>query len=109
MADLTVPQLMKNHEKAFRPEKAEGVNAVIQYHLTGEEAGDWIITIEDGQCAVVEGIAENPNMTMTADAHDYRDVILGKMNGMTAFMQGKLKVAGDLNLAMKLPSFFQTG
>jgi putative sterol carrier protein len=29
------------------------------------------------------------------------------MDGMAAFMQGKLKLAGDLNLAMKLTSFFK--
>jgi putative sterol carrier protein len=54
-------------------------------------------------------VAENPNMTMTADSQEYKDVITGKMNGMTAFMQGKLKLAGDLNLAMKLPNYFKMG
>jgi putative sterol carrier protein len=109
MSDITVNQLMERMPKAFMPEKAEGVDAVIQYHLTGEEAGDWIVTIQDGQCTVAEGVAENPNMTLTADAQDYKDVITGKMNGMTAFMQGKIKLAGDLNLAMKLPNFFKMG
>jgi putative sterol carrier protein len=109
MSDITVNQLMERMPKAFIPEKAEGVDAVIQYHLTGEEAGDWIVTIQDGQCTVAEGVAENPNMTLTADAQDYKDVITGKMNGMTAFMQGKIKLAGDLNLAMKLPNFFKMG
>ena len=93
--------------KAFKPDKAIGVESVIQYHLTGEEAGDWIITIKDGACSVEEGVAESPNMTLTADSEDYKNVILGKIDGMQAFMQGKLKLAGDLNLAMKLTSFFK--
>jgi putative sterol carrier protein len=46
-------------------------------------------------------------MTMTADAREFRDILLGKMDGMMAFMQGKLQLAGDLNLAMKLTSFFK--
>lgn len=107
MSDITVEQLVRNHEKAFKPEAAEGVDAVIQYHLTGEEGGDWIITIHEGKCTVAPGNAENPKMTMTADASDFRDVLLGKANGMQYFMQGKLKLAGDLNLAMKLTSFFK--
>lgn len=107
MADITVKQMVYNHEKAFQPAAAVGVSAVIQYRLTGEEGGDYIITIKDGTCKVVEGIAENPTMTLTAEGTDFRDVLLGKANGMQYFMMGKLKLAGDLNLAMKLTSFFK--
>jgi putative sterol carrier protein len=107
MAEYTVRQLILNHEKAFIPEKAAGVDAVVQYHLTGEEGGDWIITIKDGKCKVTEGVAEHPKMTMIADAREFGDILLGKMDGMAAFMQGKLQLKGDLNLAMKLTSFFK--
>lgn len=107
MTEYTVRQLILNHEKAFMPEKAAGVDAVVQYHLTGEEGGDWIITIKDGKCTVTEGVAVNPKMTMTADAREFGSILLGKMDGMAAFMQGKLQLKGDLNLAMKLTSFFK--
>jgi len=46
-------------------------------------------------------------MTLTADAQDFKDVLLGRANGMQYFMLGKLKLAGDLNLAMKLTSMFK--
>ena len=107
MADISVQQLIQNHEKAFQADKAVGVDAIIQYHLTGDQGGDWIITLKDGVCKVAQGIAENPKMSLTADALEFRDILLGKMDGMAAFMQGKLKLAGDLNLAMKLTSFFK--
>jgi putative sterol carrier protein len=107
MTDYTVEQLVRNHEKAFKPEVAEGVDAVIQYRLTGEEGGDWIVTIRDSKCTVAQGLAENPKMTMTADAKDFKDVLTGKANGMQYFMQGRLKLSGDLNLAMKLTTFFK--
>jgi len=107
MSEITVQELMDRMPKAFMPEKAEGVDTVIQYHLTGEEGGNWIITIKDGKCNVEPGEAENPKMTLTADAQDYKDVITGKSNAMQAFMQGKLKLAGDLNMAMKLTNFFK--
>jgi putative sterol carrier protein len=109
MAEYTVQELIDNHPKAFMPDKAVGVNAVIQYILTGDEGGDWIVTIKDGVCSVEPGKAEAPKMTLTADANDFRDVLLGKVNGMQYFMQGKLKLAGDLNLAMKLTTFFKMG
>ncbi len=107
MTEISVQELMNRMPKAFMPEKAEGVDTVIQYHLTGEEGGDWIITINDGKCTVEPGVAQNPKMTLTADSQDYKDVITGKTNAMQAFMQGKLKLAGDLNMAMKLTNFFK--
>jgi putative sterol carrier protein len=107
MSDITMAQLVRNHERAFKPEVAEGVEAVIQYRLSGEEGGDWIVTIRDGKCTVAEGLAENPKMTLTAEAQDLKDVLLGKANGMQYFMQGRLRLAGDLNLAMKLTTFFK--
>lgn len=107
MTEYTVKELIYNHEKAFLPEVAEGVESIIQYRLTGDEGGDYIITIKDDQCKVSEGITDEPDVTLTADAHDFADVLLGRANGMQYFMTGKLKLSGDLNLAMKLTSFFK--
>jgi putative sterol carrier protein len=33
----------------------------------------------------------------------------GQLNGMTAFMTGKLKATGDLMLAQRLATLFQAG
>lgn len=107
MGEITVKKLIENHPKAFQPEAAEGVDAVIQYVLTGEEGGNYIINIHDGACTTDEGLAETPSMTLTADAEDFKNILTGKANGMQYFMTGKLKLAGDLNLAMKLTSFFK--
>ncbi len=109
MADIPVKTLVYNHEKFFLPEVAGDLDAVIQYCLTGEEAGDYIITIKDGQCKVAEGLAHNPTVTLTADGRDFADVLMGRANGMQYFMTGKIKLAGDLNMAMKLTSFFNMG
>jgi putative sterol carrier protein len=105
--EITVQQLMNRMPKAFIPENAAGVDAVIQYHLSGEEGGDWVVTIRDQQCTVEPGVTENPTMTLKADAEDYKSVILGKLDPMAAFMQQKLKLTGNLNLALGLTKFFK--
>jgi len=108
MADeLTIEKLMELMPKAFLPEKAAGVEAVVQYKLTGDQAGDWIINIGGDECKVEKGVAEDPKLTLTAEAGDYLDIITGKLNAMSAFAGGKLKLKGDLNLAMKLMDFFK--
>ena len=107
--DLTAKTVVENMPRAFLPEKATGVNAVIQYHLTGEGGGDWVIKIADGTCQVDEGTAEGPNMTLTMDAGDYVKMVTGKLDPTAAFMAGKIKIGGDFSLATRLTSFFKMG
>lgn len=105
--EITIAKLMSRMPKAFLPEKAVGVDAIIQYNLSGAEAGDWIVTIRDGACTTEQGVAETPHMTLAADSEDYKNVVTGKMNAMNAFMDGKLKLTGNLNLAMALTNYFK--
>jgi putative sterol carrier protein len=99
--EITIAQLMDLMPKAFLPEKAVGVDAVIQYHLLGEQGGDWVIKIGNGTCVVEPGTTDKPGLTLTAEAADYLQIITGKMNAMGAFAEGKIKLKGDLALAMK--------
>jgi putative sterol carrier protein len=107
MSEITVQELMDRMPKAFIPESAEGVEAVIQYHLSGEEGGDWVVTIKDQKCTVETGETESPTMTLWADAQDYKDIILGKLDPMAAFMQQKVKLSGNLNMALGLTKYFK--
>jgi len=104
---LTVSELMEKMPGAFIPEKAQGVDAVIQFKFTGPEAGDWNATIKEGKVDVSRGTHPSPKMTLTADSSDYVKMFTGELDGMQAFMQGKIKLAGDLNLAMKLMQMFK--
>jgi len=107
MSDLTIEQIMTNTPRVFKPEAAEGVNTVVQFNFTGAEASEWFVAVQDGQCTSERGTASSSNMTMTIDSQDYIDIISGKSNAMNAFMQGKVKVAGDMMMAMKFPTFFE--
>lgn len=104
---LTVETLMSKMPGAFLPEKAPGLDAVIQFKFSGEEAGDWFATIKDDKCTVEKGTHPSPKMTLEADSSDYVKIFTGELDGMQAFMQGKLKLSGDLNLAMKLMTMFK--
>ena len=107
---LTISDLMEKMPGAFLPEKAQGVNAMVHFKFTGAEAGEWNAAIADGKCEVVQGAPSKPaTMTLTADSTDYVKIFTGELDGMSAFMQGKLKLGGDLNLAMKLMQMFKIG
>ena len=57
--------------------------------------------IADGKASVNKGAHASPNMTMTIAASDYVDMITGKLNGQMAFMQGKLKLGGDVAVLIR--------
>lgn len=105
--ELTIGSLMARLPEAFQADKAAGVDAVIQFSLTGDQAGDWYVTIADGACKVDEGTAEDPKLTINADGQDMLRIFTGEINAMAAFSGGKLKLSGDLGLSMKLLNFFK--
>ncbi|MGH7836449.1 MAG: SCP2 sterol-binding domain-containing protein, partial [Candidatus Binataceae bacterium] len=64
------------------------------------------VLINNEQCQVQSGAHASPNITISMAANDYLDMVNGKLNGQMAFMTGKLKIAGDMGLALKLQSLF---
>lgn len=95
--------------QAFSPEAAVGLNATLQLDLGGEGGGTWHIVIADQKMQLHDGPAANPTMTLKMAASDYVAMINGEANPMQMFMQGKVKVGGDMSLAMKMQSLFKTG
>ena len=98
---------MTRMASALVPEKAVGIDTVIQLKLTGAQAADWFATIKDAKCSLAQGKAPAPKLTVSADSADFIKIFSGQLDGMQAFMQGKLKVTGDMSLAMKLMGLFK--
>ncbi|MBN1965313.1 MAG: SCP2 sterol-binding domain-containing protein [Anaerolineae bacterium] len=90
-------------------EKVEGVDATIQLELSGDNGGNWWIRIQNGEAEVHEGTVDSPQMTLRSSADDLYNVFVGEANAMTAFMQGKIKVVGDMALAIKMQTWFDMG
>ena len=102
----TIEQLVQYMPAAFLPEKAKGIQAVIQLNLTGEGGGAWFVSVAEGKCVVSPGTAPTPTATITAAAADYMAVARGELNAMNAFMAGKVKATGNLGLLMNFQNWF---
>ncbi len=84
------------------PDKVQGMNAIYQFDLTGDGGGERWVKLQDGAGEFGTGQSEDPNITITMAAADFLELVDGKLDGTMAFMSGKLKVKGDMGLAMKL-------
>ena len=103
----SVREMMAQVPSLVSPESMAGMNAVLQLDLAGEGGGQWYLTIVNQTMKVDEGLTANPNMSLTMSAADYLSMSNGDTNPMNLFMQGKIKIKGDMQLAMKLQTLFK--
>jgi putative sterol carrier protein len=90
----------------FNKEASKGLNAVYQFDLAGDGGGKWYVTIANETCDVKEGAHPSPNITIQMQASDYLDMVTGKANGQVLFMTGKLRIQGDMGLALRMQNLF---
>jgi putative sterol carrier protein len=86
----------------FKPDKAEGFDAVAQVNLAGANGGNWIITVKNHKIDAKEGVAANPDITLKMADTDFVTLVNGKLNAVTAFMTGKLEFNGSMATGLKL-------
>ncbi|XP_046905895.1 sterol carrier protein 2b [Hypomesus transpacificus] len=69
----------------------------------GEEAV-WFVDVKNGKGCVHNDTAKKADCTISMSDADLLALMTGKMNPQTAFFQGKLKITGNMGMAMKLQS-----
>ncbi len=109
MTENNLQAVMDRVVNSFQPERAAGVDTTIQFHITGEQGGDWAAVIRNKELQVIPGTVPNPKLTVTANSQDILNIFNGKLNPMQAYMMGKIKANGDLGQAMKLADLFKAG
>ena len=102
----SIDEVIASYPQRFNPEKAQGVDDVVQMNLSGEGGGSYVLHVHDGQVDVSEGTAENPTLTLDAPADVWLSVENGQTNPMMAMMTGKLKLKGSVPFATKFMGMF---
>jgi len=102
----TARDLLQRMPQALNPAAAQGLTATYQFEVSGDEQFTAHLRIENSQATYHEGPAEKPDVIIKTPAAVWLAVALGKLDGAQAYMTGKYKVEGDLNLLMKLSSLF---
>ncbi|HAA45732.1 MAG: sterol-binding domain protein [Halomonas sp. 54_146] len=102
MSNTTLEKL----QARFNSEAAEGMDEVFQFHFS--DAGSHYLHIQDGTLDVQEGEHDDPSVSLSLTTETLKGIMSGDINGMTAFMTGKLKATGNVMLATKLASLFSS-
>lgn len=85
-------------------DKVKTIKAIYQFELMGDAPSSWTIDLTKDKDFVSSGANAQANCTVTIKLQDLSDIIEKKLNPQMAFMTGKLKVKGDMGLALKLGS-----
>lgn len=106
--EAALDKVFEGMVEAFLPDKAGGQSAVIQYDVnTADGTHSYQLKVADGKCEYVKGSPESARVTLTLSAPDFLRLVTGKLNGQTAFFQGKLKLSGDMMFAQTMQSWFK--
>ncbi|MFU0789780.1 MAG: SCP2 domain-containing protein [Virgibacillus proomii] len=99
-----VKQIIKTMNAAIKENSAlvKGIKAVYQFHLKDNDPDTYQFVLRDENSYIAEGIEEKADCTLHIKADNFIKLAKGELNGITAFLSGKLKIEGNMGMALKL-------
>ncbi|MCE2490740.1 MAG: SCP2 sterol-binding domain-containing protein [Anaerolineae bacterium] len=97
-----IAQIFEDIAKNLDPAMTDDLNATIQFDLDGDSGGLYWVKVGEGEVLRGSGPAAHPGMPVLALADDWAALDDGELNPLQAFMSGRLKIQGNMNLALKL-------
>ncbi|XP_023664435.2 hydroxysteroid dehydrogenase-like protein 2 [Paramormyrops kingsleyae] len=104
MAGGPIAATFKAIQGILSPDVIKTTQGVYKFNITGDDAGVWYIDLKNAPGSA--GFGEPPNgeadVIMTLDGVDFIKMFKGQLKPTMAFMSGKLKIKGDMTLAIKM-------
>jgi putative sterol carrier protein len=94
----TAHEVFQQHQSQKYVPLLRGVTGTYLFEI--ERAGYWFISVRDGAIKIEEA-RHDADCTISCDEPDFIDIVEGRRNLMTATMQGRVKIHGDITLAQK--------
>ncbi|HLR08832.1 MAG TPA: SCP2 sterol-binding domain-containing protein [Bacillota bacterium] len=107
MAKLVEPNAVEVFEMIdaalkYDPSVTKGKEGVYEFHLKGDDGGTFQMIIDEEGPRAIQGTEKEPQCTLEMNTDVFRSLVAGTLNPTSAFMGGKLKVKGNMGLALKL-------
>ncbi|XP_047381357.1 hydroxysteroid dehydrogenase-like protein 2 isoform X1 [Sciurus carolinensis] len=81
----------------------KATQAIYQFELSGEDGGTWFLDLKNRGGTVGHGEpSDRADVVMSMSTDDFVKMFSGKLKPTVAFMSGKLKIKGNMALAIKL-------
>lgn len=103
---VSVRPIFEAMSLSLNKEAAKEAAVVYQFNLSGEGGGQFIVAIKNGTCTVEEGVAPTPDATISATAADYMSIVSGAYPFGLAYINGRLKIEGNLRLVLRMGAYF---
>ena len=91
----------------FRSDRASDMQATYLFTMEGEGGGKWSVRIVDGKAETDDGAPESFDIELRTRPELWLDLSTKDLNPVWAITTGKMHLAGNIPLAMKLDSLFQ--
>ena len=102
-----ISQILKVTAATFNPDHAKGLKAIYQFCITDpEEPRYYHLDIADGRCTYHESRASDPSITIVTPEDVWLGIVRGEIDGTAAFIQGRCRFEGSMELLMKMKSLF---
>ena len=105
---VVLERIFATMQSMFRPERAEGQDGVVQWEVDdGNSTHVYHVTMDAGTCVADAGPAVAPKATLNFTLPNFLRFMAGEMNGIQAFMTGKVRISGDVMYAQRMEGFFR--
>jgi putative sterol carrier protein len=107
--DTVLSQVFDAMKERLDPEKSKGQSAVIQWDVNAPDGTHtYQFKVDNCSGSWNQGASDAPRVTLTFSLADFLRFVAGQLDGMQAFMGGKLRLAGDMMFATTLQTWFNT-
>jgi putative sterol carrier protein len=102
MIDTTQAFFERLAKRSYEP-LLHSVSGTIRWDI--EDAGSWFVVTDNGSLSVGRD-AVRADCLLACSREDFERMVVGKQNPTTLYMQGKMKITGDLGLAQMFQRLF---
>ena len=104
----TIKELFESMPFGLNKKRAEGLNVIVQFVLTGDEPTIGHLTINNQKCTYTKGQHKEATTIIKCDSKLWLDISNNDVSGDAAFINKEYEVEGDASILLGFAKLFST-